>query len=116
MNKLIILFGSRANHYARKGSDFDIAFLGSGQMTLTKKIVLKEKLSNTLKINEDKIDLIDLWEASPLLQWQVATTGRLLLGKKQDFEKFQIMAFKRYQNTAKFRRVREKLMKKIYAK
>src|SRR3989338_5871857 len=98
MIKLVILFGSQVNNYARQGSDFDIAFLGNGQISLIKKITLKEKLSKKLKINEDKIDLIDLWEAPPLLQWQVATTGRLLQGKKKDWEKFQILAFKRYQN------------------
>jgi predicted nucleotidyltransferase len=114
--KLVILFGSQASEKASENSDSDIAVLYDHPLSLEEKIELKERLSLELNISEEKIDLIDLWLAPPLLQYQIAQNGRLINGEISDFIRFKVLAWKRYQNTAKFRRIREKVLNKTYAK
>ena len=113
--KLAILFGSQISEKASANSDTDIAVLSDHHLSLEEKIELKERLSSELNISEEKMDLVDLWSAPPLLQYQVAQNGRLIKGEAADFIRFKILAWKRYQNTAKFRRIREKVLNKIYS-
>ena len=56
-----------------------------------------------MDISSDSIDIVDLNVASPLLQYSIAQTGRILSGNKDDFLRFKVLAWKRYQDTAKFR-------------
>ncbi|MDP3795057.1 MAG: nucleotidyltransferase domain-containing protein [bacterium] len=107
---LIILFGSQATGKRRPGSDTDVAVLSDHQLTLKEKTNLTVKLADALKVSDENIDLVDLWNASPLLQFEVARSGRLLSGDPFLFTRFRVLAFKRYADTAKFRRLREKLM------
>ena len=64
---------------------------------------------------EDRIDLVDIWSAPPLLQHHIAMTGKLLKGNKDDFLGFRVLAWKRYLDTAKLRRAREKKLERLYA-
>lgn len=112
--KLVILFGSQATEKSSENSDTDIAVLSNQRLSFEEKIELKEKLSLELQVSEDKLDLIDLSSASPLLQYQVAQNGKLIRGKAEDFLRFKVLAWKRYQNTAKFRRIREKVLNREY--
>lgn len=113
--KLVILFGSQTSKKASAGSDTDVAVLSDQQLSLEEKIELKERLSSEMGVSEDKIDLVDLWSASPLLQYQVAQNGRLIKGDPSDFIRFKVLAWKRYLDTAKLRRIREQAIKKEYA-
>lgn len=113
--KLVILFGSQASHKAGAGSDTDVAVLADRAMALEDKAELRERLAVKLGASEDKIDLIDLWSAPPLLQHQIAQNGRLVEGETADFIRFKVLAWKRYQDTAKFRRIREQVLNKEYA-
>ena len=112
---LIIAFGSRVSGRFVEGSDFDFAVLGSAPLTLGDRTEISEYLANKLSINEDKIDLVDLRTASPILKFEVAKNGRLVDGEYVDFIRFKVRAFKEYVDTAKFRRMREKVMMKKYA-
>lgn len=112
--KLIILFGSQATGKTHKHSDTDIAILDNHPLEIKEKIKLGEKIAEKLKVSEDNIDIVDLWVASPLLQYQVAQNGKLLEGNDFDFIRFKVLAWKRYQDTAKFRRARERALEKIY--
>lgn len=109
---LVILFGSQAREKAGVNSDTDVAVLSDHPLTLEEKSELGEKLAEKLKVSEDQIDLIDLWSAPPLLEYQIAKYGQLLEGKESDFVRFKVLAWKRYQDTAKFRRAREKSLEK----
>ncbi len=110
---LIISFGSRVKGRATNHSDFDFAALDSGTpLSISRHTSISGRLSKKYSINEDKIDLIDLSTASPLLKYEVAKTGRLVEGKPFDFTRFKVRAWKEYLDTAKFRRLREKSMKK----
>jgi predicted nucleotidyltransferase len=111
---LIILFGSRARATAGAISDFDVAVLGDRTLTLEEKSQIKTKLAKKINALEDKIDLVDLWNASPLLQYEVAQTGKLLEGDEFDFLRFKVLAWKQYQDTAKLRRQREQALARQY--
>ncbi len=113
--KLVILFGSQATQKSNISSDTDIAVLADQFLALGQKLELKEKLAIKLNVSEEKIDLIDLWSVPPLLQHQIAQNGRLIEGQEADFIRFKVLAWKRYQDTAKFRRIREQVLNKEYA-
>lgn len=103
---LVILFGSHAKGSARNNSDIDIAILAKQPLTLSWRSNITERLAKELEVSEDRIDLVDVHNASPLLQYQIAKTGKLLAGTSSDFVRFRVLAWKRYVDTARFRRLR----------
>lgn len=109
-NFLIISFGSRINGRANANSDYDFGVLGNATLTLEERIDISYYLSKKFNINEDEIDLVDLHTVSPLLKFEVAKKGKLVQGKTFDFIRFKVRAMKEYQDTAKFRRMRERLI------
>jgi predicted nucleotidyltransferase len=111
--KLVILFGSRASGKAGKVSDTDVAVLGEHPLTVEEKIEIGDRTAKELNVSEDAIDIVDLWLAPPLLQHEVACSGRLLYGKREDFIRYKVLAWKRYQDTSKFRRARERSLEKL---
>ena len=113
--RLIIAFGSQNSGHANPGSDFDFAVLAPKPLTLTERTKLSGYLAKKFSINEDKIDLTDLFTAPPLLLHEVAQKGKLIEGTNFDFIRFKVRAWKVYQDTAKFRRL-EKQMVKNYVK
>ena len=104
--KLLILFGSRATGHARANSDWDVAVVADHALTLDERGAAAEEAARILDVNEDHIDLVDMWSASPLLQQFVAKDGKLLAGDPFLFIRFKVLAWKRYHDTAKFRRLR----------
>jgi len=100
---LIILFGSQISGNIRQASDFDLAVLADQPLSIKDKEKISEQIAEDLQISSDLIDLVDLSVASPLLQYSIAQTGRILSGNKDDFLRFKVLAWKRYQDTAKFR-------------
>ena len=113
--KLVILFGSRTRGTHSLQSDYDVAVLDNVPLTLEERQKQISSLAKELKANEEKIDLIDLQEATPLLQHQVAEEGKLLHGQRDDFVRFRVLAWKRYLDTAKFRRARAAALKLNHA-
>ena len=112
--KLIILFGSQATGKAGKRSDTDIAILADHSLSYGERAKISEEIAQELGANEDDVDTVDLWDASPLLQYEVAKKGKLLHGEERDFVRFKILAWKRYLDTAKFRRLRRKALDKWF--
>ncbi|MFA5751413.1 MAG: nucleotidyltransferase domain-containing protein [Candidatus Paceibacterota bacterium] len=109
---LIIAYGSQLTRFTTSSSDFDFAILAEKPLSLTMRTKISEHLSKKLKINEDKIDIIDLRTASPLLLYEVAKKGKLIEGDNFDFIRFKIRAWKVYQDTKKFRNLKEEMIKK----
>jgi len=115
MNKpIIIAFGSQISGRATLSSDFDFGVFSYNPLTLASRTDIAHSLSNRLNINEDKIDLVDLSSASPILKFEVAKKGKLIEGDIYDFIRFKVRAFKEYQDTAKFRRMRERVILENY--
>lgn len=108
---LLILFGSRAKGTARTDSDWDVAVVANHHLTWEEWSAALEQAARLLGVSEDKIDLVDLWSASPLLQQFVAKEGKLLQGDPFLFIRFKVLAWKRYLDTAKLRRLRGKTLK-----
>jgi hypothetical protein len=57
---------------------------------------------------------VDLSNVSPILKMEVAKVGKLIEGEIFDFIRFKVRAMKEYQDTAKFRRIRENLILKTH--
>lgn len=110
-NRLIISFGSQITGRVNANSDFDFAVLEDKPLTLSKITTISHHLAKKLKINDDKIDIVDLNNASPLLCYEVAQKGKLVEGNDFDFIRFKVRAWKTYLDTAKFRRIDEQMIK-----
>lgn len=107
---LLILFGSRAKGTARANSDWDVAVVADHPLSLKEYGLYAEEAARLLQINEDAVDLADMWGASPLLQQFVAKEGKLLAGDPFLFIRFKVLAWKRYVDTAKLRRLRSEAL------
>ena len=113
---LIILFGSQSKGYSNEASDFDIGVVADKPLSFENKNKLSEKISKEFGFPEDKVEIVDLNEASPLLQMEVAKSGKLLKGEESDFFKYKLLAWKRYMHTAKFRKLRQDHLQSVYGK
>ncbi|MBI3421230.1 MAG: nucleotidyltransferase domain-containing protein [Candidatus Sungbacteria bacterium] len=113
---LLILFGSRAKDTARADSDWDVAVVGDHMLSLEERGKYAEEAARMLNTNEDRIDLADMGNASPLLQQFVAKEGKLLLGDPFLFIRFRVRAWKRYLDTAKLRRLRHESLQRYVSR
>lgn len=93
--RLVLLFGSQAKGEAKKGSDIDIAILAPRRLSEQDMMYLNYEFTNILPI--DKIDLVDLHGAPPLLMKQIADSAKILYSiNYYDFPAFQIYASRLY--------------------
>ena len=111
--KLIILFGSRIKGMVRKDSDYDIAVFQKEKLSDSQKSDLIRQTASEFSVSEDKIDLIDVSDAPPLLRQEIAN-GKLLHGDAEEFFKFKLSSWKIYLDTAKFRQMREGSLNQFY--
>ena len=112
--KLVILFGSRVDGKAGAQSDTDIAVLSDHPLSLQEKSEIGDEVAQRFGVSEDTVDVVDIWRAPPLLQQEIARKGKLIHGDSFDFIRFRVLAWKRYLDTAKFRRARERAFAKQY--
>ena len=110
--ELVIRFGSTVANRARPDSDLDIAVLAERELSLADQERIVIGLSRRHGIPEDKIDLVDLRRAPPLLQHEVAEQGELLEGDPDEFLRFRVSAWKVHQDTARLRRAREQNLRR----
>lgn len=109
-DSLMILFGSRARNTAGASSDADVAVLDDHPLKISEKGEWGTQAARMLGTSEDSVDVVDLWNAPPLLQHRVAEEGKLLRGSSAAFIRFRTLAWRRYLDTAKFRRARERAL------
>jgi len=107
---LILIFGSFASGKNRKDSDLDIAVLGVSEISFTDQISLINEFSSVFNKN---IDLSILNKANPLLLSQVSKNSMLLFGKRSEFLKFKLYAFRVYNDYAPYFEMEKNLNKKI---
>lgn len=102
--ELVVLFGSTAKGHRRSDSDVDVAVRCGGPADLD---VLYALLAPA--IGSDRLDLVDLRRAGPILAMEVARRGRLLYESRPGgFRQFQSLASRRYCDTAKLRRAQRR--------
>jgi predicted nucleotidyltransferase len=105
--QLILLFGSVVAGTMHKKSDIDLAFLFDSPMDIV-------SITNDVirLLHTDRVDVIDLKQASPLLKYSVAQKGRPLYEKSPGiFNEFYSLAFRMYVDTRKLRDARTRGIK-----
>jgi predicted nucleotidyltransferase len=97
--QLVLLFGSIAKGSAHGKSDIDLGFLFDEPvdvLTLTNEV--------TKLLHSDRIDVVDLRRASPLLKFCAAQEGKVLYERSNGlFNQFFSLAFRMYVDTKKLR-------------
>lgn len=102
--QLVILFGSMVKGRMGRESDVDLGVLCDGPADLDALY-----LAIAPRLGTDRLDLIDLRRAGPLLAFEVARTGRLLFERSRGaFRQFQSLASRRYGDTEKLRRAQRR--------
>ncbi|HAM52789.1 MAG TPA: hypothetical protein DCP92_19615 [Nitrospiraceae bacterium] len=97
--KLIILFGSTASGTMHKKSDIDLALLFDGPVD---SLILTNKINRILRT--DKVDVVDLRRASPLLRFCAARQGKAIYERAPGlFSEFCSLSFRMYVDTKKLR-------------
>lgn len=97
----VALFGSRARKKRCFKGDFDLAVLSQRTLDDDKELELVARFSQILKSN--KVDVIVLNFASPLLQYEVAREAVLLYEKIEgSFNDFRCLAIRKWDDNKKF--------------
>jgi len=111
--QLVILYGSFAKNLARQTSDIDIAVLGKQKISFEEEIGLNgEFMSVAAKLRVKDVDVKSLHNASPFFRYQVMKDGILLYGDIHQFNTFKLYAIRFFQETGKFRNLRDLMLKK----
>lgn len=95
--RLLIVFGSYGTKRHTKESDIDLGYLSEAPLQPEEEINLLRDLIFCFK--KDRIDLVNLDKANPLLLYEAASQGRILYGSEESFLRFKIRAFARYAET-----------------
>ncbi len=112
---LLLLFGSRATENNLEKSDFDIAYLSKKKLNLIKEAKLICDLAPIFK--SERIDLVNLKKANPLLLFAITNNCQVLYQKDSLlFSSLRVYAFKQYVETKplyeeKFKRLKERIEK-----
>lgn len=102
---LLLSFGSFGTERFTPESDIDLAYQAKRALSPDEELRLLRDLIFTF--HRDRIDLVDLSKASPLLMFEVATNGKVLYEEKDGFLRFKLKASARYADTQKLRRLRQ---------
>ena len=102
--QLLVLFGSAVKGRRTSARDIDLAVQCDGPADLDALY-----LAVAPRLGTDRVDLVDLRRAGPLLAFEVARTGRLLFERQPGaFRQFQSLASRRYCDTEKLRRAQRR--------
>jgi len=91
---LILLHGSQVTGKLHKESDMDVAVLRKDMDINFDLLDLIFDLANEL--NNQKIDVVDITNANPLLLFAVMKNSKLLSGDEKEFESLKLTAFHKY--------------------
>jgi len=106
------LFGSTASGKTTARSDLDLAFWVEGKRVEGRQLDLINGLMPLLRRSD--LDVVVLNHASPLLQWQVASTGKLLYERQVGmFRRFQLYAMKRYDDAKKLLALQDRFLDRV---
>lgn len=77
--KMILLFGSRASGKIHKESDYDVAYLPSGNLEFDEETDINLQFIGIF--SHDRIDTVDMRKASPLLSYAIFTNCQILFAE-----------------------------------
>lgn len=102
---LLVTFGSFNTERFSPNSDIDIAFKSERSLSIDEKLDLINDFIDYFK--RDRIDLVDIKRATPLLLYEIACKGRVLYEEEDAFLKFKLYASFRYSDTKHLRQARK---------
>jgi predicted nucleotidyltransferase len=112
---LVVLFGSQASGKIHPGSDTDIAFLSRKPKNLREVCEIHAEFANKLRVQDIKLDLVDLRGRPPLFLKQVALKGIPLYERRpSEFSIFKIYALNRYFEIKPLLKLRELSLNKFF--
>jgi len=107
--RLVLLFGSAAAGTEHGKSDIDLGFLFEKPVDL---LALTNRVIRLL--HTDRVDVVDLRRAGPLLNFSVAKKGRLLYESSSGvYNEFCSFAFRRYVDSKKLRDRRAEVIQRF---
>lgn len=106
---LILLHGSQAEGKTHPQSDLDIAVLPQKKSTQLDLLTLYAELAKVL--NHDRVDIVNLKGANPLLLKAVTDKAQLLAGDKSALENLRHKAFHQYSDYAPYLEREQKYVK-----
>ncbi len=99
--RLILQFGSTVSGKTHPRSDVDIAvLLERHDLSLRDRVELQHDLQSLF--TDRDVDLVILNRADPLLLKQVSDRCARLYGSEREFQRFRLLAFKRYQDHGRY--------------
>jgi predicted nucleotidyltransferase len=106
--RLVYLFGSLAER--NNANDIDLAILFDGKSSYDRIALIKEDLYNLL--NTQRIDLIDLNRAGPVLKFDIISKGKsLYLQDDEILNSFELRTIKEHMDTIYMRKVQRWYLK-----
>jgi predicted nucleotidyltransferase len=102
--QIVLLFGSQSSGQVHPESDIDLGFLYDEPVDL---LELTNKVTRLL--HTDRVDVVDLRRANPLVCFSAARQGELLFERSPGlFNRFYSLSFRRYVDTKKLRDARQR--------
>ena len=102
---LVYIYGSYASCRQRPESDVDVAYLGEKVLSNYDRFMLAQRLASLLGRD---VDLVDLRQASTVLQMQVVSKGRVVFCRDElSKQKHEMLIFKMY---ARLNEERQKIL------
>lgn len=112
---LVVLFGSQATGKTHRQSDVDIAYFAQEPLSLGEESKLVIDLMRAFRT--DAVDLVSLQNASPLLRYQIAHSGKVVYERMPGlFASFFIHALRQYEEAKPLFQLRSEYLDKRIAK
>ena len=108
---LLVTFGSYKTERFTDRSDIDIGYVPRAPLDARKKLGLMGDL--VLLFKRDRIDLVDLSRANPLLLYEVACNSHVLYEEDDSYLKFKLKASARYADTKFLRQQRKEYLNSL---
>lgn len=107
---LVVLFGSQATRETHKESDVDVAYMSDQKLSFEEEVLLNTDLTEVFR--NDKVSLVNLKTASPLLLKQVVTNAVVLYEKESSlFNELYLFALKKYDDVQPLIELRRDFLK-----
>jgi len=90
----VYVFGTTGSAFERAESDVDLAILSDKKLATVERFGLQEKIAQLLRRD---VDLIDLYQASTVLRFQIVSTGQLIFcADKYTCQLFEMVVYSSY--------------------